>query len=113
MKDEEWAECPHCGMDSITRETFLVTPVSMGFTTSRKLDVVYCHNCGATSSWMNWNDRNYNAYKELLIKRITTKIRDNYYVLAHDGNGLNGEHYWVDLKELTELISSVSFADKT
>lgn len=37
-------------------------------------------------------------------EKIAKDILDDYMVLAHDGNGLNGECYWVEWKELAEAI---------
>ena len=60
VQSNDLLECPFCGKDSCYREKFIITHLSMGFTTPRELDVVYCHDCGAMASWMNWNNRHSN-----------------------------------------------------
>ena len=41
---------------------------------------------------------------ELLAAKIATDLRSNYLVIAHDGDGLHGEHYPVDNAELAKDI---------
>jgi len=41
-----------------------------------------------------------------MAEKVADEILGNYSVLAHDGSGLRGEHYWVREKELAEHLES-------
>ena len=66
------------------------------------------------------NDENTNADRqrppevrstELLAAKIATELRSNYLVIAHDGDGLHGEHYPVDNAELAKDICVLLLAN--
>jgi hypothetical protein len=41
---------------------------------------------------------------ELLPSRLAEMLLASYRVLAHDGRGLKGEHYWMEHAELAEIF---------
>ena len=98
MSDVKLKHCPFCGGEP-KRE------LQRGFLEWQGIYSVYCLGCGAsTNSVSDWNRRNNNLiHKDKAVKKLLDTFSE-YQIVAHDGRGRHGEHYFVREKELRRII---------